>query len=82
MYFIMLFAWLKYFTYHLELVLAPAAHFLPTKARKVYYSLVELYAKNFILIYLGGTSVKFTKHFNGGTSYTKFGNLCSRGKSA
>jgi hypothetical protein len=42
------FAWLKYFTYHLVLVLAPnyKQHILsPAKVTKVCYSLVELYVE-------------------------------------
>jgi hypothetical protein len=47
----MLYACLKYFTYHLVLVLAPnyKQHILsPAKHRKVCYSLSELYAKLYI----------------------------------
>jgi hypothetical protein len=42
------FAWLKYFTYHLQLVLAAKykQHILsPAKVRKICYSLAELYVR-------------------------------------
>jgi hypothetical protein len=51
------FDWLKYFTYHLVLVLAPnyKQHILsPAEVRKVFYSLSELYVKSVYLNSGGG----------------------------
>jgi hypothetical protein len=53
---VMNFAWLKYFTHLLVLVLAPnyKQHILlPTKVRKVSYSLAELYVKSIYLNLFG-----------------------------
>jgi hypothetical protein len=59
-------SWLRYFTYHLLLVLAPNYKpniFSLAKVRNVCYSLAELYVKS---VYLGGGVHKFHETFEKG----------------
>jgi hypothetical protein len=75
LYFIRHFAWLKYFSYHLVLVLAPnnKQHILsPAEVRKVCSSVVELYVISVYLNFLGGGVVeKIIKHLMEGAQAKK-----------